>query len=379
MLEGIIVTKGLAPYRVDLYEDLASHFVDVVEVCVPEAIGHDHPWTKMLDGRSIKIVELPAAQGQGALTRVKALFGFSSDPTAGFSPLLWKHLSKTKPQWILGHETSAYVLTALMWCVVHRVPYFFSSELGKDSPKEIITKSVRLLQSLVELVAKGKIGNTVQALEPFRKQNLPCIFAPHAIRTHQHRITEKLVSRHSSEIRVRGIFVGNLIERKGVDLLIEALACLTVEQQERVLIDFVGRDKDAYYEKMALARGIEKSVHFSGFMEGTDLVMKYQKSDFFILPTRLDTYAVVTHEAATHGLALMISQYAGSAEVLVNEHTGLVFDPLSKESFHQVLSQFIDYPQDVRSMGKQARAFAEKHCVSKSAADVAAWIKKLIK
>jgi glycosyltransferase involved in cell wall biosynthesis len=113
------------------------------------------------------------------------------------------------------------------------------------------------------------------------------------------------------------IFVGRLIQVKGVDVLVNAFA--EVKRQlptAQLLIVGDGPEGDSL---RALVRRlkVEDNVHFLGFRQGSDLVELYVCADVFCLPSRHEPWGVVVNEAAACGLPLVVSDRVGAGPDLV--------------------------------------------------------------
>lgn len=135
---------------------------------------------------------------------------------------------------------------------------------------------------------------------------------------------------HRAEIRARyGIpdnatlflFVGSGFERKGVAVLLEAMAKLPVDSYLLV----VGRDKKlAKYQSRARALGLAGRVQFAG--RQPDVKPYYGAADALVLPTLYDPFPNVVLEAMASGLGIATSTKCGAAELVCDRGRGVVFD-----------------------------------------------------
>jgi glycosyltransferase involved in cell wall biosynthesis len=120
------------------------------------------------------------------------------------------------------------------------------------------------------------------------------------------------------------LYAGQLIPRKGVDLLIKACAALQKEGLEFSLL-LVGGGSD----QEALKRLIEdlqlRNVHFFRSQKSDKMPGVYRSGDALILPTLSDVWGVVANEAVLSGIPVLCSEYAGCAKELFTEES--VFDP----------------------------------------------------
>lgn len=97
------------------------------------------------------------------------------------------------------------------------------------------------------------------------------------------------------------LYVGSLIQRKGLDLLLPALA--KTPQNIRLWIVGEGQEKDLL-QKQCTELKISDRVEFLGYQEGEPLQKLYRTADAFVLPTREDCFGLVLLEAMCASLPI---------------------------------------------------------------------------
>ena len=116
------------------------------------------------------------------------------------------------------------------------------------------------------------------------------------------------------------LFVGNGFRRKGLDVLLQALATM---KEKNYQLSVVGKDKKILdYKKRVKLLNLNEQVIFHGLQE--DVLMFYQAADHLVLPTLYDPFANVTLEALALGVSVITSNMNGGCEV-IQEHNGWVF------------------------------------------------------
>jgi len=120
------------------------------------------------------------------------------------------------------------------------------------------------------------------------------------------------------------LHAGQLIPRKGVDLLLKASAALQKEGLEfSLLLVGSGPDKETLEQ---LVRDLQlMNVHFYRSLRSDKMPGVYRSGDALILPTLSDVWGVVANEAVLSGIPVLCSKYAGCAKELFTEDS--VFDP----------------------------------------------------
>lgn len=158
------------------------------------------------------------------------------------------------------------------------------------------------------------------------------------------------------------IYVGQLIERKGLIYLLKAwLKHIANHPYDNLLI--VGGGE--LYNSFNLDFGQINSIHFTNHINYDEVYRYYAVSDVFIIPTLEDNWSLVVPEAMACGLPIACSIYNGCYPELVHEgKNGSLFDPLSEASilrsldiFHHVdLSAYSIASQKIESKFNHERA-----------------------
>ena len=128
--------------------------------------------------------------------------------------------------------------------------------------------------------------------------------------------------------------VGQLIQRKGLDKLIEACGRAAVGGAEFSLV-LVGKGpEEESLRRKARECGLR---HFEILPNQSQPVLNeiYRASDVFVFPTFEDVWGLVVNEAMWAGTPVLCSKYAGCASELLPE--SCIFDPASAESFDAAL------------------------------------------
>jgi glycosyltransferase involved in cell wall biosynthesis len=135
-----------------------------------------------------------------------------------------------------------------------------------------------------------------------------------------------------SSTRCRFVYVGKVSVAKGVDLLLELFERTAIS--EVASLSVIGECSDAHLlRRMKGARG----VNYVGGLPHSQVLPALTAFDCLVLPSRRDGFGLVVTEALSVGLAVVVSENAGAADILrefpeagrvVSSDTGSVFDAM---------------------------------------------------
>jgi len=157
------------------------------------------------------------------------------------------------------------------------------------------------------------------------------------------------------------VSVGRLVPRKGVDVLIDAVAALAADRPELALaVAGGGRDRSRL-ERRALRRGAP--VRFLGRVPDDRLPALYACGDVFAAPNRArwggleqEGFGIVFVEAAACGVPQVGGDNGGVPEAVADGETGiLVGHPSDPTKVAAALARLLDDPGLRGRMGQQGR------------------------
>lgn len=109
--------------------------------------------------------------------------------------------------------------------------------------------------------------------------------------------------------------------RKGHNELIEVLALLNKHRKQAEVV-FVGEDYNNGIEQLtnyASELGVDKDIHFTGFLTKTKLREELEAADIAVLPTKAEGLPRVVIEAMALGLPCITSPVSGNPELINKE------------------------------------------------------------
>ncbi|MFB6320157.1 glycosyltransferase [Saccharicrinis sp. FJH54] len=122
---------------------------------------------------------------------------------------------------------------------------------------------------------------------------------------------------------LRFVFVGQLIKRKGLDLLLKALAQIS---HKNWILDIYGTGSDENtYKTLSTKLDVSDKVSFKGVLKNSELQSSLQNYHTLVLPSRFDGWGAVVNEAIAAGTRVLCSDHCGASVLLINQQIGMTF------------------------------------------------------
>jgi len=154
------------------------------------------------------------------------------------------------------------------------------------------------------------------------------------------------------------LFCGQMIRRKGIDLLLLAFDRLIANGLDARLL-LVGREADLPRFLARLSPVAQSRVHYEGFQAPERLPEYFSRSDVFILPSRYDGWGVVINQALAAGLPIITSDAAGAGLDLVeNGVNGLRVVAGDVNLLYRAMETLALNPDIARQWGARSRKMA---------------------
>ena len=156
---------------------------------------------------------------------------------------------------------------------------------------------------------------------------------------------------------VRLISVGRAVEKKGYDVMLEALAQLPAELHWR-LTHIGGGELKVQLEQQARELGIADCIEWRGALAQTEVLAQYRASDLFVLPSKIaadgdrDGLPNVLMEAQSQALACLSTSVSGIPELIVHAETGWLVAQNSSDELAAALETMIRDPELRRELGE---------------------------
>ena len=152
--------------------------------------------------------------------------------------------------------------------------------------------------------------------------------------------------------RVDIVYVGQLIHRKGLDILLRAIRPL-LARNPQILLSLIGTGPErASIESGLRQDGLLGSVELEGAHPSSQIHERLARASLLVLPSRWDGWGLVINEAFAAGVPVIASDCCGGADLIVQGANGYRFRSESVDDLRTCLSAFLASDQ------KQMRAAA---------------------
>lgn len=161
------------------------------------------------------------------------------------------------------------------------------------------------------------------------------------------------------------LFVGRLVERKGLRYLLDAVAQLRGRAPVELRIVGDGPLRAALEEHARVA-GVSDIVTFEGFVDDATLRARYRGCDALALPAVVDEkgdtegLGVVLIEALSHGKPVVASRAGGIVDVVKDGETGLLVEPGDAGSLADAIVRLAECPELRARLGARGRSLVRE-------------------
>lgn len=140
--------------------------------------------------------------------------------------------------------------------------------------------------------------------------------------------------------KVRFLYVGRFnYSTKGLDLLMKAFGKLENDNWTLDMVGGYGEQKDEVIKWCET----HKNVNFRGAWNNEEVCMRMREYDVCVVPSRYDGWNLTPNQAIRSGIGTIITEEAGSDELITASGAGLVVKP-EVQSLYQALEKVILYP-----------------------------------
>lgn len=159
---------------------------------------------------------------------------------------------------------------------------------------------------------------------------------------------------------LRILFVGALVPRKGLPVLIEAFTHLR-RRGLRVELTIVGAGPNMGAARRRVPREAREQVRFLGLASRREVLESFARADLFCAPSLgRESFGIVLLEAMAAGLPVVASDIEGYQDVVTHGVEGVLVPPGEAGALADALESLLRAPEERIRMGRAGQIKAEK-------------------
>ena len=169
-------------------------------------------------------------------------------------------------------------------------------------------------------------------------------------------ISEKEIIERSKSEELRILFLGNVMERKGLHTLLEAVS----NQRSAISVDVVGSlsVEPEYVEKIKkiiTKNNLSSFIFLHNSLNNEPLKEKLKNAHILIVPSSYEGFGIVYLEGMCFGLPAIGTTAGAASEVIEGGKTGYLIEPNDSESLANIISNLAEYRELLVELSLNAR------------------------
>lgn len=345
-----LIHNTIPPYRVPLFSEINNRAdFDFTVVLTARKCKHRPHWNTNADSLPFKILTMKGLN-----------FSWSEDASVSISFGLFPSLIFKRPDVVICSGFSLATLMVFFYTKLLRKKYIIWSEATVVTENwRQVSKLRRWLRSLLvagaaSFVDAGTLSHEyLQTLIPagrkahfFRSYNCVerSVFSSNVACTPKANVIEKVSS-------LKMLFVGQLIRRKGISMLLEVYKELVKLNVANIELHLVGEGSLKKYVREFKSKSDLKGIHLEGQISYDEVARYYNEiCDVFILLSLSDCNPLVLFEALHAGIPIICSDRAGNAsDFIVTGKNGYIVNPEEKDSIVRCLLDVLNWNESKRT------------------------------
>lgn len=332
----LFITVVPSPYQRDMFSALAAREEIDLSVCYLEAAAPDSPWPQ----ERLESYETILPGFWLPLFGARWHVNWNLPKLSSYNVIVLNNFASLTAQWLMRYQ-----LRGRRW--------LFWGERLRAQPvawKEFTQR--RLIEPLKR--AAGIVGIGSDAERDYRRRfpNTRHFCIPYHCDLAQFFGQPALVKSFST---TTFFFCGQMIRRKGVDLLLSAFERLVVKGLDIGLL-LVGREAELPELLAGVTEPARVRIRYEGFQPPDKLHIFFAQADAFVLPSRHEGWGVVINQALGAGLPVICSEAVGAGTDLVEEEVnGLRFAAGDVDGLQTCLERLTKSPETARQWGQASR------------------------
>lgn len=280
---------------------------------------------------------------------------------------LVKALNEYDPDQIIFDGYGFSYIGAILYAIKRKIfkknirLVFWNSNTSKDSgPFESSNRFDRIVVSFVLKIIKKYLlkffdsfaagGKSMfEYLEDLGVDKSLITLVPRATFTNEEIIKHNQSIPFKNESKINFIYCGEISDRKGVDILFDAIQLSDVEIIKKINFKIYGNykksEKDSYKKRFSSS----KLINYEGWLEHELLIDKLKEFDVLILPSRREPFGRIIIEALSCGLFILTQDSVGASKDISLDYLSSNFSKNSPIELNKCIKEIVLNIDDIRS------------------------------
>ena len=193
-------------------------------------------------------------------------------------------------------------------------------------------------------------------------------------------ISDNEIIKRSKTNELRILFLGNIIERKGLHILLEAIIPSIADLQLDIVGSLTTEPKYAkQMQERVRVKGLASKVTFHSSLDNEFLKQKLQQSHALIVPSSYEGFGIVYLEGMGFGLPAIGTTAGAAGEIIEHEKTGYLIKPNDHETLTSLIAQLASDRDLLAKISLNARKrYIQQPSWNETAGQIRAFLRSMI-
>jgi len=157
--------------------------------------------------------------------------------------------------------------------------------------------------------------------------------------------------KHDDNI-LRFLFVGNIIPRKNIDLVLRVLYRIPADNWQFTICgaDYYNKNYVKRIHNLASQFNNSKNIIFKGRIPNNELADLMSESDILLAPSNFEGFGITYLEALRAGVIPIASHNGGASEIIENNVNGFLINPENEYELKILLKELIEKPEIISKL-----------------------------
>lgn len=356
----VISTNMLSPYWIPVFDLLSKQYKDLTVI-----VGTEQESNRNYESSEISSNNFNIKLSRARIVDVSWLLSKKSH--LHIPLFLLRDLILIRPDVVISNELGLRTIISAFYSKITRKPLIIwfccSSHTERSAPKWITYIRKILINNASACITNA--SEAVYYISNKLEYPVKSIFqAPYSS------TKKEIWQRNFDSDKRKFLFVGQIIERKGIEQLIRALYMLHGSDLSKMSITFIGGNLNEDYRERL--RNIDVDFIELGFVQPSQIQEYYLNHEIFIFPSLEDEWGIVNHEAVINGMPCLSSIYAASTrELICDGINGYSVDPHNSVELADRMSQMINMDSEsLKLMSDGSYEMSKRISVEKSTMNI---------